>query len=150
MTAKHIFLTLSVCLCISLAACSNYNFSLNDRLLYEPPTLFRDYQIADSALANCLEATIEQKNISRGEQLLALNCNQAGIQSLQGLAVFSRLQTLSLRENPIQNFEAIYQLTYLRTLDLGGLSSASCPAALSLRQLPLERLELPTHCSQVN
>ena len=48
----------------ALAGCTGYAVSLNDNPIYNPPTLFSDYQIADSALQECVQQSIEDQSVT--------------------------------------------------------------------------------------
>ena len=41
-----------------LAGCESYDVTVNERLVYTPTPLFRDYTIEDAALSDCVEQAI--------------------------------------------------------------------------------------------
>lgn len=129
-------------------SCSHYDISLNDRLVWTPPTIYSDFQVADPALQNCLAATIESGQIMRASDLTRLNCRHAGIRSLEGLATFSRLTDLMLAGNALQDANAVFQLVHLRHLEieLAPLSDPGCALSERIMALPLEQLVLNSDC----
>jgi Leucine-rich repeat (LRR) protein len=153
-------------LLLSLTACENYDFTVNDTVVYTPAGLFRDFQVADSALQACLQQAINDQRISRADQLSSLNCSHAGIASLDGLDTFTGLIGLKLSTNKIRNLMPVarleqlqklqlddnrvvdpvplYSLTKLRTLDLGGNGTLQCPQRSAWPEI--QQLILPDHC----
>lgn len=117
-----------------LSACS-YSVSVNDNVVYMPPTLFSDYRIADTNLAACVEQSITDQNITNAKALKRLNCSNAGIQSLTGLGIFSGLEEVNLAQNAIKNIDEIALLTQLRVLILSENPLQSAAPLLSLLQL---------------
>ena len=72
-------------LCLLLAACQNYDVTVNDRQVYGPVRPFNDFEVADPALQRCLSQHIGDQRIADPLQLRILNCSSAGIASLEGL-----------------------------------------------------------------
>ncbi len=91
-----------ICL-FALSACGPYRLSLNDTVLYTPPILFSDFQVADPALQRCLMQTIRDKKITAAQQLTKINCTHAGIINLQGIELFDALETIDISHNSIEN-----------------------------------------------
>lgn len=120
-------------------ACSNYSVFLNDNALYQPPALYLNFSVPDSQLENCIVQHIEDMEITTPRDLKQLNCSYGGIQNLQGLVQFSRLETLSLKGNPLINIEAIPQLVNLQILDISE-TNITCEKLTSLQTLPLDQL----------
>ncbi len=141
--------TLTACLlAASLASCKNYSISFNNKTVYTPPPLFKDFAIADLHLHNCVAQTIADQHITKAEDLKQLNCSHAGISSLTGLEKFyaieqlnlsenalqsiaaltnfSALQVLILRKNNLTNAEPILHMLALRELDLSGNAALTC------------------------
>ncbi|MEZ5567792.1 MAG: hypothetical protein R3E54_05530 [Halioglobus sp.] len=149
-----------------LVACQGYDFTVNERVVYSPPPLFRDFALADEALRDCVMQLIADERITRVEQLVTLNCSHAGIESLDGLDVFSSLGSLRLSANRVRNLLALsalpeleqlylddnrvidpvplYSLEKLQTLDLSGNPGLQCPDPGALQQVA--QLALPSHC----
>jgi hypothetical protein len=125
---------------IVTSGCKNYSFSVNDKTIYTPAGIFKDYQIADAALADCVAQTIIDLHITRAEDLTRLNCSQAGIKSLNGLDKFFALTDLNLSENQIQDISSLNKLGRLEILLLqkNNIShSAPLLNLLHLRQVNL-------------
>ncbi len=101
---------------IFLSGCKNYSLSVNDKTIYTPAGIFKDYQIADAALADCVTQTIIDLHITRAEDLTRLNCAQAGIKTLEGLDKFFALTQLNLSENQIQDISGLNRLGRLEIL----------------------------------
>jgi len=149
-----------------LPGCESYDFTVNDKLVYTPKPLFTDFDTPDRALYDCIKQRIIDTNITSANQLKSLNCSHAGIENLQGLAVFDGLTQLKLSSNKIRNLVEVsamtileelylddnivvdpvplYKLSALRLLNLSHNKSLQCPnlSALSM----IESLTLPTHC----
>lgn len=104
------------CLVILLTGCKNYSFSVNDKTIYTPAGIFKNYQIPDAALADCVAQTIIDLHITRAEELTRLNCSQAGIKTLDGLDKFFALSELNLGENQIQDISGLNKLGRLEIL----------------------------------
>lgn len=102
----------------SFTGCKNYSVSLNDRTVYMPAGVFKDFQIADVALAECVTQTIYDLNITKAEDLTRLNCSEAGIKDLNGLDKFFALKELNLSNNHIHNINALNKLGRLEILFL--------------------------------
>jgi hypothetical protein len=165
------FLGLAVLLGIS--ACQKYQVSLNDKVIYTPPGVFKDYQITDQQLADCVEQTIYDLHASSVEQITQLNCSNAGIKSLAGLGKFyaltalnladnqltaideisklGRLQILILNNNPIKDMAPLLQLLHLQDLQLEKITTMDCASVAQLQAnfKPLgAKILLPEHCTK--
>ena len=149
-----------------LSACADYDLKVNDRVLYSP-TLFRDFAIPDIALGNCVKQTIKDNSVTQAQQLKVLDCSHAGVENLDGLAVFTGLQALRLSSNKVRNLVELdrlaalevlqldenkvidpvplYKLPALRQLDLSGNPALQCPRPGSLDHVA--DVILPEHCS---
>jgi Leucine-rich repeat (LRR) protein len=149
-----------------LAACENYDFKVNERVVYSPAPLFSDFEATDPALRACLEQAIADNGVRGAAQLDSLNCSHAGIETLDGLSVFSGLKTLKLSSNNIRNLVELgpatllqelyldnnqvvdpvplYQLGSLRFIDLSGNPALQCPTAGAFAQVAT--VILPDHC----
>jgi Leucine-rich repeat (LRR) protein len=149
-----------------LSACQEYDFKVNDKIVYTPTPLFRDYAIPDTGLNDCVNQAINDGTVTTAPQLMSLDCSFAGIESVEGLAIFTGLKALRLSANQIRNLvelskittlEAVYLddnkiidpvplygLVGLRDLDLSGNSNLQCPKPGSLTQVA--STILPQHC----
>ncbi len=152
-------------LCL-LSACENFDYTFNERVVYSPHELFSDFTIADEALRGCVEQTIADGGITAATQLQDLNCSNAGIADLDGLARFNGLLSLRLSSNAVRNLVELesltslqelyldnnavvdpvplYQLSALRFVDLSGNPDLQCPASSGL--LRAKSVILPRHC----
>lgn len=130
---------------ILLTACGNYNLLLNDNTLYTPEPLYLDFSMTDPQLETCLVQHIEDGRIRSPRALRNVNCSYAGIADLEGLVQFSRIETLSLKGNPLQNIESLFQLVNLRILDVSE-TELSCTDLSRLKDLPLDQVISSTKC----
>ena len=153
-------------LVMQLAACENYDFKVNERVVYSPQPLFADFEVPDQALRACLEQAIADGVVTAAPRLTTLNCSHAGIADLTGLSTFTGLISLKLSSNNVRNLVELgsltslvdlylddnqvvdpvplYQLPALQLLDLSGNPNLQCPSAAGF--LRLERVKLPRHC----
>ncbi|MDH3992296.1 MAG: hypothetical protein OEV47_05270 [Gammaproteobacteria bacterium] len=149
-----------------LSGCESYDFTVNDKVVYTPQPLFKDFDTPDPALRACLEQAIADNKVTSASQLAALNCSHAGIGDLTGLASFTGLKFLRLSSNKVRNLVEIgaisgleelylddnqiidpvplYPLPALRLLDLSGNSGLQCPRRDGLARV--ETVVLPRHC----
>lgn len=131
-------------LLIWLSGCADYEFRVNEKVVYTPVPLFTGYEVKDEGLAGCIAQTIEDEKITRAEELRVLRCTHTGIVSLEGLEVFAALQVLQLQHNDIGSVQALRQLLALEQLDLrdnrvrsvAGLESLGELYQLDLRDNP--------------
>ena len=150
----------------SLAACQDYDFKVNDKVVYSP-ALYREYTTPDQGLRECLQQTIKDRGVTEPQQLDILDCSSAGIQSLEGISVFTGLIAARFSDNEIRNLVELgamdsievlylddneiidpvplYRLPALRELELSGNAALQCPKSGSLEQVAT--LVLPTHCN---
>jgi Leucine-rich repeat (LRR) protein len=156
-----------------LIGCKNYSVSVNDKTVYTPAPLFKNYQIADEKLKVCVEQTISDLNITKADELIRLNCSNAGITSIAGLDKFfalaelnlasnqlndisalgnlGRLEVLVLTNNQIKNPAPLLNLLHLQTLDLTGNPNMVCKDLYQLVQNLNHlkpQLKLPEHCKK--
>ena len=149
-----------------LGACQTYDLRVNDRVVYTPKPLFTEFEVANAALRECLEQAISDNKITAANEMVALNCSHAGIDSLEGLDSFHAITQLKLSHNTISDLSVltrlsvleflyldnnaitdatpIIQLPTLQVLDISGNSSLRCPGQGSL--LGIDELILPLHC----
>lgn len=166
-------LALTLMCSAGLISCKNYSVSVNDKTVYTPAPLFKNYQLADAKLKDCVEQTITDLHITKAEELTRLNCSNAGISSLTGLDKFfaltelnlannlisdidtlgnlGRLEVLVLTNNHIKNPAPLLNLLHLQTLELGNNPAIACKDLYQLtrnlsHQKPL--LNLPEQCNK--
>jgi hypothetical protein len=101
-----------------IAGCKTYSLSVNNNVVYTPPSLFKDFAIADAHLHACVEQTILDNHITKAEDLKQLNCSHAGISSLAGLEKFYTIEQLNLAENNLQSIVPITNFSKLKVLIL--------------------------------
>ncbi len=151
-----------------ITGCSNYDLTVNEKRVYTPRPLLSGLSVTDDALRTCVEQAVIDQQVTRPNELLKLDCNHAGISSLDGLQIFTGLRELSLSGNSIRNLVALttlsslrslyldnndvvdpvplYELLSLRVLDLSGNAQLQCPGSAALFQL--EEINLPAHCAK--
>jgi len=152
--------------CLLLAACGSYDFTVNDRVVYTPRPLFKDYTIPDPALKRCVDRAVADNNVTQASQLTTLICAESGVEGVEGLGVFTGLELLLLSGNRIRNVAPLgsltvlvelhlqdnevvdpvplYQLPALNVLDLSGNPGLHCPASGAFLRVPV--VALPDHC----
>ena len=101
-----------------ISACNNYSISVNNNTVYTPPPLFKDFNIADVHLRDCVQQTIIDKHVTKSQDLKQLNCSNAGIESLSGIETFSALEQINFAENKINSISQLSKLTQIQTLIL--------------------------------
>ena len=149
-----------------LCGCGNYDFTINNRVVYTPDPLFTDFDIPDPGLRKCVEEAINDNLVTAASELEGISCSQAGISSLAGLSTFTQIEQLTLSSNDISDISELgsltvlqvlyldnnqvvdavplYNLPALRLVDLTGNPGLRCPASGSL--LRVGSVALPRHC----
>ena len=158
---------LTLCLLLALSTgCSDFDFKVNERVVYSPRPPFSDFEIADEALRNCVEQAIADNTITAAAQLQQLNCSSAGIETLDGLGAFTGITRLNLSSNRIRNLAELSALSTLQLLELGdndivdpvplfalpalqelnlaGNSGLQCPSTTAFATV--DTVRLPAHC----
>lgn len=150
------------------AGCSDFDFKVNERVVYSPKPLFSEFDISDQALRSCVEQAIADNRVTSAAQLQQLVCTSGGIEKLDGLAIFtglsrlqlsgnrirnlgelsalSILQVLELADNDIVDPVPLYDLPALQQLDLAGNPGLQCPSRSAFATV--EKLRLPAHCAK--
>lgn len=149
MSMDHRTLVFTVCsCCVSIIGCAGYRVTINEQAVYNPRPLMAIEDIADPNLATCIEQTAADRQIVRAEQLTRLVCTYAGIETLEGLQQFSRLEQLNLGHNALDRVEVLYQLPELKHVQLEGNPDLSCGNVKTLEAMPREQLTIraPAHC----
>lgn len=153
-----LFITLLV------AGCADYAVTFNERTLYTPPALLRDFSLDDGALRECVTQHIVDSEITSAEALTLLDCSRAGISDLAGLELFTGLTRVRLSGNAIEDVTPLaaatgleillldnnrvsdptplFALEALARLDLSGNDRLACPSPLPA----IAELTLPDHC----
>ncbi len=151
-----------------LAACADYRYTFNERVVYEPPPLLRDAAVDDPALATCLLQTFEDQHITAVDELSELRCSSAGIESLAGLqryrglvrlnldsnrlheveslAALPALESVSLRDNRLQRLGAMACPPRLQRIALAGNGELDCRDLDALRRCGVDIVDAPAHC----
>jgi Leucine-rich repeat (LRR) protein len=124
----------------ALTGCKTYSVSLNNNVVYTPPSLFKDYEIADSHLRDCVEQAIVDKHVTKAEDLKQLSCSHASVASLAGLEKFYALEQLNLAENNIASINPLANLGQLRVLILRSNNLTTAEPLLHL--LHLQQLDV--------
>ncbi len=135
MYSKSLLLFCGLVTSLLTAGCKNYSVSVNENVVYTPPSIFKDYQIADAQLHDCVEQTIYDLHITSAEDLTRLNCSNAGIKSLAGLDKFFALKELNLADNQLADISEIGQLGRLEELVLTNNTIKNPAPLLSLLHL---------------
>lgn len=151
MPSAHRALLIMVCSSgLLLNGCTGYGITVNEQSVYKPRPLLAVDQITDPNLASCVEQTAADLQISRAEELIQLACTYGGIESLEGLELFTALERLDLSHNALARIEVLYKLPKLEYLRLEGNPELSCADLRTLKALPREsfRVETPEHCRQ--
>lgn len=123
-----------------ITGCKSYSVSLNNNMVYTPPSLFKDFTIADTHLRACVEQTIIDKHITKAEDLKQLNCSHAGISSLSGLEKFYSIEQLNLSENRLQSIAQLSNFSKLKVLILRKNNLTSAEPVLHM--LALQELDI--------
>lgn len=137
---KLLLLLCGVATSLLTTGCKNYSVSVNENTVYTPPSIFKDYQLADAQLHSCVEQTIYDQRITKAEELTRLNCSNAGITSLKGLDRFFALTELNLADNQLADINEIGNLGRVEKLVLTN-NKIKNPAPL-LHLLHLTQLHL--------
>lgn len=103
---------------VLLSACADYQFTINDRVVYTPEPLLSDFSIDDSALNECIKQTVLDDSITAATELTELNCSHAGVSTLLGIEAFSHLERLKLSNNSITDLAPLATLAKLQTLHI--------------------------------
>lgn len=119
----------------TLLGCKTYSVSVNNNVVYLPPSLFKDFTITDTHLRDCVEQSIVDNHVTKAEDLKQLNCSNAGISSLAGLETFHAIEQLNLAENSIANIAPLSKLGQLRVLILRKNNLTTAEPLLNLLHL---------------
>ena len=121
--------------------------TLNERPVYQPPSLLAGFAMADPALEACIEQTILDQRIIELEQFTRLRCTSAGLRSLSGLEQIPYLQEVDFSNNALNRIDSLFKLAALNLLRVVGNPQLDCN---QLRGLTSGRnnltVEAPSHC----
>ncbi len=132
---------IGMALLLSLSACSQYDFSVNDNVVYTPKPIVKENAVSDPALKNCLEQTFRDKKHTNISQVTSLRCTHAGIASLAGLERYFALTELDLSDNEIADITPLAGLGKLTLLHLENNHIGNAAPLLSLIKLSDLRIE---------
>ncbi len=120
---------------LALNGCSNYQMTVNETVVYDPPTLFTDFTTEDPKLRNCIDQAIKDSNATSPLEVTRLSCTHAGLTSLAGIEQFRGLTELQLSNNSLTNIEPLAQLGRLQLLRLENNQLQQATTLLSLVNL---------------
>lgn len=143
----YLYLLVILTCCLS-TGCKNYTYTFNEQPIFNPPSLFDDYDIADPALNNCLKQAIIDTQATSANQLTNLNCSSAGIKDLSGLERFTGLSHINLNQNLLVNIDSLLLLQHLVIVRLERNDQLSCVDTGLLAKQVSGSLSLPKHCDQ--
>lgn len=165
MRIRHLF-SILILPALLTSACGEYDFKVNDRVVYTPAQLFTDFDIPDQGLSDCVQQTITDQVVTAASQLTDLVCTNAGISDLTGLSRFNSLLKIRLSNNEVRNLMELqamvqlqelyldnnqvidpvplYQLQLLRFIDLSKNPNLQCPRQTGLSWVG--DVTLPAHC----
>jgi len=141
----HTLLTLSF---FVLNGCEGYLYTFNEQPVFDPPTLFTDYNIPDPALKACVAQAILDQNVTRANLLTNLNCSSAGIAELKGLEIFTGLTHINLDQNNLVEIKPLLFLPYPQLIDLEGNDQLFCADGQLLAKQVSDSVQLPSHCAK--
>ena len=132
-----------------IAGCAGYSFDINENEVYTPAPIYTEFSLADAGLQRCIDQTIKDQRITSAQDLTTLKCSFSGVNSLQGISIFSRIEQLGLKGNNIEKIDELLQLTHLRYLDLTGNPVADCRTLVQLEKLITENLIHDINCKNL-
>ncbi len=118
-----------------VASCADYQFKVNDRVIYTPAPLYAEYEIPDEAFRECIKQHVGDGAMTNASQLTELNCSHAGVTSLEGIEVFTALARLKLSSNAITDVGPLAPLAQLSDIYLDGNSIRSLLPLRGLAEL---------------
>ncbi len=120
---------------VALVGCSKYQMTVNETVVYTPPTVITDFNTEDPRLKDCLDQTIKDLQATDIAQVTQLICSHAGLSSLKGLETFYNIQQLNLGNNQLTELESIKYLSKLEILLLNDNQLVKTPELLNLPKL---------------
>ncbi len=148
MSVSNLFkINLLVCGCLGLQGCRDYQVTLNERPIYQPPTLVEKIALADAALETCIEQVIQDQQVTAIKDLWQLRCSNAGVRSLAGLEQLAYLKELDLSDNGIIKIDSLFELPELSLLRLADNEKLDCEQLKRLKEKNgALKIEAPTQC----
>ena len=132
---------IGMALLLNLCACSQYDFSVNDNVVYTPKPILKESSVSDPALKACLQQTFKDKKHTNISQVTSLRCTHAGIASIAGLERYFALTELDLSDNAIADVTPLTRLGKLTLLHLENNQIRDAAPLLSLIKLSDLRIE---------
>ena len=105
---------------LGVSGCSDYSITVNDNLLYTPPSIFTDFKLPDRSLQQCIDDTINDEYLTSAEQLSRLYCTKRNISSLDQMEIFPNLKQVGLADNNLTDISPLAQLHHLEQINLKG------------------------------
>lgn len=131
----------SLVLAFGLTACSRYQMTFNEAVMYSPQGLLTDFQTEDPNLRNCLDQMIQDGKFTSFAEVTRLICSHAGLTSLKGLEAFTHLREVNLENNRISSILPLQYLSKLEVVILNDNQLAQVPELLTLPALKEVKLE---------
>lgn len=131
---------------LALSACSGYSFDINKNQVYTPAPIYTEYSLLDPGLQACIDQTIKDQKLTGPLELKRLQCSFSGIEKLDGLSLFSRIEQLSLKGNTIQKADELLMLTHLQYLDISDNPINHCATISQLQKLVTGTLVHDVQC----
>ncbi len=123
-----------------LSGCSRYQMTLNETVVYNPPSLLTDFDTVDPRLKSCLDQAIKDLNATDFGQVTQLICSHAGVSDLQGIEAFYNLKQVNLENNQIRSLRPLQYLSKLEVLKVNDNQLQQAPEILTLPTL--QRVDL--------
>ena len=120
---------------LSLNGCAKYQMTLNETVVYTPPTVITDFETEDPRLKDCFDQIIKDGQITDVAEVTQLICSHAGLTSLKGIEYFYNLQRVNLGNNEISDLAPIRYLSKLEVLLLNDNQIKQAPELLNLPRL---------------
>lgn len=133
--------SLALLACIGLSSCSKYQMTVNETVVYTPPSVITDFETQDPRLKDCLDQMIKDGEYTDLGQVTQLICSHAGLNSLEGLQSFYNLKQVNLGNNQISDLAPIKFLSKLEILLLNDNQLTQVPELLNLPKLQQVNLE---------
>lgn len=133
--------SLAVLFCLSLTSCSKYQMTVNETVVYTPPTVITDFDTEDPRLKGCLDQMIKDGQFTEFGEVTQLICSHAGLTSLEGLQAFYNLKQVNFGHNQITDLTPIKFLSKLEVLLLNDNQIREAPELLNLPKLQQVRLD---------
>ena len=145
---KLSFVIPTLCAGACLGGCRDYQVTLNERPIYQPPAVIEKIALADTALETCIDQVIHDQQVTAIENLTQLRCSNAGVRSLSGLEQLAYLREVDLSNNDIVKIDSLFALPNLLLLRLTGNDKLACEQLSQLKNKNSAlNVEGPSHCA---